>query len=52
MSLEQQIKDRAMELGFDAVGITDASPLAPADIDRFQAWLAAGRAGQMQYLHR
>ena len=52
MSLEQQIKDRAIELGFDAVGITDASPIAPADIAHFQVWLAAGRAGQMQYLHR
>jgi epoxyqueuosine reductase len=50
MSLEQQIKDKAMELGFDAVGITDASPIAPADIERFKTWLAAGGAGQMQYL--
>ena len=52
MTLEQQIKDKALQLGFDAVGITDASPIAPADVARFQTWLASGHAGQMQYMHR
>jgi epoxyqueuosine reductase len=52
MSLEQQIKDKAHQLGFDAVGITDASPIDPADIERFQVWLASGYAGQMAYMHR
>lgn len=52
MSLEQEIKDRALELGFDAVGITDASPIAEADIERLRTWLQAGGAGQMGYLHR
>lgn len=52
MTLEQQIKDRALTLGLDAVGITDASPIAAADIERFELWLRQGRAGQMEYLHR
>jgi len=52
MSLEQEIKDRALKLGFDAVGITDASPIAETDIERLRTWLQAGRAGQMGYLHR
>lgn len=52
MTLEQEIKERALQLGFDAAGITDASPIADADIERFQAWLSAGCAGQMQYMHR
>ncbi len=52
MSLEQQIKDKALELGFDAVGITDASPIDPAQAERLQAWLEAGYAGQMQYMYR
>ncbi len=52
MSLEQQIKDKALQLGFDAVGITDASALDPADIAHLHAWLASGCAGQMQYLQR
>jgi len=51
MTLEQEIKDRALQLGFDAVGITDASPIADADIARLQTWLRAGYAGQMQYMH-
>ena len=45
MTLEQEIKDHALQLGFDAVGITDASPIADADIERFQAWLSADCAG-------
>lgn len=52
MPLEQQIKDRARQLGFDAVGIADASAIDRADIERFQTWLASGYAGQMQYMHR
>jgi len=52
MSLEQEIKNRALELGFDAVGISDATPIAQADIDRLKLWLAEGRAAGMDYLHR
>ena len=52
MTLEQEIKDRALQLGFDAVGITDASPIADADVARLRAWLRAGCAGRMQYMHR
>ncbi len=51
MTLEQEIKDRAIQLGFDAVGITDASPIADADVARLRTWLRAGCAGQMQYMH-
>lgn len=52
MTLEQEIKDRAIQLGFDAVGITDASPIATGNVERLDAWLRAGHAGQMQYMHR
>jgi epoxyqueuosine reductase len=52
MSLERQIKDRALQVGFDAVGITDASALDPGNIERLQTWLASGCAGQMHYMHR
>jgi len=52
MTLEQQIKDKALALGFNAVGITDAGPIAPGDIASFRAWLDAGHAAQMGYLHR
>ncbi|MCU0917243.1 MAG: tRNA epoxyqueuosine(34) reductase QueG [Planctomycetes bacterium] len=52
MSWEQEIKDQALALGFDAVGITDASPLDPDHIAHFEAWLRSGYAGRMDYLHR
>jgi len=52
VSLEQQIKDKAREIGFDAAGITDASPLGPEHAAHLQAWLQAGCAGPLDYMHR
>ena len=52
MSLAEQIKDKAIELGFDAVGITDASPLNAEQYGLLADWLAAGCAGQMSYMQR
>jgi len=44
------VKRRAVELGFDALGIASLEPSAHGDeLDR---WLAAGYAGSMAYLHR
>jgi epoxyqueuosine reductase len=44
------VKRRALELGFDAVGIASLEPdRHAAELDR---WLAAGYAGTMTYLHR
>jgi epoxyqueuosine reductase len=50
MNLEREVKDRAAALGFLACGITDPGPSPHAD--RLDAWLAAGYAGTMRYLHR
>src|SRR5207249_10239093 len=45
-----EVKRRALELGFDAVGIATLEANAhAAELDR---WLAAGYAGTMSYLHR
>ncbi|HEX9282524.1 MAG TPA: tRNA epoxyqueuosine(34) reductase QueG [Gemmatimonadales bacterium] len=45
-----EVKRRALELGFDAVGIASLEPNAhAAELDR---WLEAGYAGTMTYLHR
>ena len=44
----QQLKDLAQACGFELAGITSAAPCA--DFDRFQAWRAAGMAGEMSYL--
>lgn len=47
-SLSQPIKDEARRLGFQLSGIAPA--VAPPGLNRFEQWLAAGYAGQMQYL--
>jgi epoxyqueuosine reductase len=52
MSLEDNIKGKAIELGFDAVGITNASPIDAQQAELLSAWLKAGYAGQMRYMHR
>ncbi len=45
-----ELKRRALEMGFDAVGVASLEPNAhAAELDR---WLAAGYAGTMTYLHR
>jgi len=45
-----EIKRRALDLGFDAVGIATLEPSARAT--ELNRWLAAGYAGTMTYLHR
>jgi epoxyqueuosine reductase len=52
MGVEQEIKDKALELGFDAVGITDVAPIGAEHVERFEAWRRAGCAGRMEYMHR
>ncbi len=44
------VKRRALELGFDALGVASLEPSAHAD--ELDQWLAAGYAGSMAYLHR
>jgi len=48
--LEQQIKSRARDIGFDLVSITTAQP--PQHSYHFQEWLAKGFHGEMGYLAR
>jgi epoxyqueuosine reductase len=49
-NLSQRIKNQALALNFDLVGIT---PLAPSDHgDFYERWLAQGYAGDMTYLAR
>jgi epoxyqueuosine reductase len=52
MGLTEQIKQKALELGFDLVGITDAAPLHPDYINRLLGWLDAGYAGSMTWMHQ
>jgi len=52
MSLSQDIKYKTIELGFDLVGVTDASPIDARQAEIFAQWLKSGFAGQMDYMHR
>jgi epoxyqueuosine reductase len=52
MGVEQEIRDKALELGFDAVGITDVARIGSEHVERFEAWRQAGCAGRMEYMHR
>jgi epoxyqueuosine reductase len=46
----EQVRERALALGFSACGITDPTP--PPHGDVLDRWLARGYAGTMRYLHR
>ncbi|HUT31201.1 MAG TPA: tRNA epoxyqueuosine(34) reductase QueG [Sedimentisphaerales bacterium] len=52
MSLSEEIKKEALELGFDLVGITDASPIEARQVELLRGWLEAGYAGRMSYMQR
>lgn len=52
MSLSQEIKHKTIELGFDLLGVTDASPIDTEQAEFFAEWLKSGYAGQMDYMHR
>jgi epoxyqueuosine reductase len=50
VNLTTQLKQNALDLGFELVGITPARPSAFAA--EYHAWLDKGYAGEMGYLHR
>ena len=52
MSLTGDIKRKALELGFDLVGMTDAAPIDGEQVEFLTTWLKSGFAGQMDYMHR
>lgn len=52
MNLTEAIKQKAIELGFDLVGITGAEPIDAGQIEYLKNWLAAGWAAGMGYMHR
>src|SRR3984885_2293920 len=54
--LEQWMQEQTVQAGFDATGVAPASApeshASQLDAERFSAWIAAGRAGEMEYLKR
>ncbi len=49
-ALAEAVKRKAIELGFDLVGIAPATPTR--HLSYFREWLDTGKAGTMDYLHR
>ncbi len=51
---ELWMRERALQAGFDTVGVAsvDGPERDQLDAERFAAWVAAGRAGEMEYLKR
>lgn len=52
MNLTKEIKAKALELGFDLVGITDASAIEARQSQYLEDWLKQGFAAQMNYMQR
>ena len=50
MSCTEEIKSKAIELGFDIVGITNAEQIDSEQIENFESWFESGFAGQMSYM--
>jgi len=50
LALTAAVRERALELGFDRVAIAAGAP--PMHGEAFERWLAAGYAGDMEYLAR
>ena len=52
MGLSQDIKRKTIELGFDLVGVTNASPIDAGQARMLTKWLKSGFAGRMEYMRR
>jgi epoxyqueuosine reductase len=52
MELTQYVKETALLLGFDAVGITHAGPIDDGHRQRLGRWFAAGHAAELRYMAR
>ena len=48
--MKEQIRQRALELGFDDCRFTRADP--PAAAKQFQNWVAEGKFGEMSWMER
>jgi len=48
--MEEKIKHKAKDLGFDLVGITSAQPIDSVQIEHFKKWLAEDCYGTMRWL--
>ena len=51
MNLTESIKQKAIDIGFDLVGITGAETIDTDQIEYLSSWLTAGHAAAMHYMH-
>ena len=52
MNLTESIKQKALDLGFDLVGITGAGPIDSLQTDYLADWLKKDFAANMTYMHK
>jgi len=52
MDITSLVKDKALSVGFDVVGITTAEPVGGEHVEHLQGWLDNGYAADMGYMHR
>ncbi|MBE0536822.1 MAG: tRNA epoxyqueuosine(34) reductase QueG [Phycisphaerae bacterium] len=52
MNLTQSIKEAALALGFDLVGVTTAEPISADEQACFEKWLSMDCAAGMSWMHR
>ncbi|MBN2511412.1 MAG: tRNA epoxyqueuosine(34) reductase QueG [Sedimentisphaerales bacterium] len=52
MDIKTQIKQKALELGFDLAGVASAEPIKETERRYFTDWLEGGNAAGMEYLTR
>lgn len=52
MDLPQAIKNKALEIGFHAVGFTTADPIDPAQIQALTQWIEQGHAADLKYMQK
>lgn len=50
-ALKEKIRSLLLAAGADAVGFARAEAVAPEALAEFDAWLAAGKAGELDYMH-
>ncbi len=52
MNLSELVKQKALQLGLDLVGITTAQPIEAAQAEYLSSWLKEGLAGRMDYMYK
>ncbi len=52
MAIEEEIKQKALSLGFDLVGITSADDIECGQVEKFKEWLKADCNAEMAFLEK